>query len=88
MIRNARTISGQLHDELVMMDIEQGQYFALNPVATRIWQLLHTPLDLEALCGKLLDEYEVDSERCHREVEAHLDEMRKLGLVLLAEDES
>ena len=45
-IRNSRTISGRLHDELVMMDMEKGKYFSLNPVATRIWDLLEKPLDI------------------------------------------
>ena len=43
-VRNSKTISGRLHDEMVMMDIEQGKYFSLNPVATRIWDLLESPL--------------------------------------------
>ena len=86
-LRNAKTISGQLHDELVMMDIDQGRYFALNPVATRIWQLLQYPLSLEHLCRKLLDEYEVDENRCFGEVETHLQEMHQLGLIHAMDDE-
>lgn len=86
-LRNAKTISGQLHDELVMMDIDQGRYFALNPVATRIWQLLQSPLGLDDLCRKLLDEYEVDERRCFGEVEAHLQEMLQLGLIQTMDDE-
>jgi len=38
--RNNDTIQGRLNDELVMMDIEKGKYFSLNPVATHIWDLL------------------------------------------------
>ena len=80
--RNKETISGALHDQLVMMDIQQGKYFALNPVATRIWELLETPLGLEALCQALLEEFDVTPEQCHQEVLEHLAEMQKLGLVL------
>jgi len=79
--RNPETISGALHDQLVMMDIQQGKYFALNPVATRIWELLETPLNLEALCEKLLDEFDVTPEQCRLDVQEHLAEMQKLGLV-------
>jgi hypothetical protein len=80
-IRNNETISGRLNDELVMMDIPKGKYFSLNPVATHIWDLLEHPLSLEELCGKLIEEYEVDSVQCTKEVEVHLKEMNKLGLV-------
>jgi len=85
-IRNSRTISGRLHDELVMMDIDQGKYFSLNPVATRIWDLLEESLDVDGLCKKLVEEYDVDIEQCINDVLEHLKEMLKLGLVLRVEE--
>ena len=84
--RNNKTISGRLHDELIMMDLDQGKYFSLNPVATRIWDLLEQPEAIEELCNLLLDEYMVDVAECYRDVEQHLNEMVKLGLVLRAEE--
>ena len=80
-LRNSKTISGRLHDEIVMMDPEQGKYFSLNPVATRIWDLLEKPVTLEFLCGQLQEEYEVSSDQCLAEVSAHLDKMVQLKLV-------
>jgi len=85
-IRNNKTISGRLHDELVMMDIEQGKYFSLNPVATSIWDMLEKPIAMEVLCEKLMEEYEVGIEQCKAEVEEHLNEMVKLELVLRRSD--
>mgnify|MGYP001462682639 CR=1 FL=1 len=81
-IRNSKTISGRLHDELVMMDIGQGKYFSLNPVATRVWDLLENPLSLDELRGRLMEEYEVDIEQCRAEVTEVISEMVKLGVVL------
>jgi len=71
-----------LHDEMVMMDLDQGKYFSLNPVATRIWDLLEVSLTVEELCGRLQEEYEVDAARCLEEVSEHIQEMVRLGLVL------
>ena len=81
-IRNDKTISGRLHDELVMMDISQGKYFSLNPVATRIWDLLEDSKGLAELCRVLANEYEIDFEQCSREVEEHLNEMVKMKLIV------
>ncbi|HOR10304.1 MAG TPA: PqqD family protein [Bacteroidales bacterium] len=81
-VRNSKTISGRLHDEMVMMDIEQGKYFSLNPVATRIWDLLESPLALDELCLALMEEYEVDTYQCRSDVEEHLDQMISLGLII------
>lgn len=80
-IRNSRTISGRLHDELVMMDPEQGKYFSLNPVATRIWDLLEYPSELTDLCQSLMEEYEVEPETCRSEVAEWLDRMIGMGLI-------
>jgi len=80
-IRNSKTISGRLHDELVMMDLDQGKYFSLNPVATRIWDLLDNPTTLHELCEILLKEYQVGFEQCQVEVSEHLNEMITMGLV-------
>ena len=78
--RNAKTISGRLHDELIMMDIEQGKYFSLNPVATRIWDLLAEPATIEEICSVLTEEYDVSDEQCGTEVSEYLDQMIRLGL--------
>jgi hypothetical protein len=80
-IRNHETISGQIDDELVMMDIEKGSYFSLNTVATRIWELLEGPLTIEGLCDLLLKEYDVDLSECRADVKEHLTKMQELGLV-------
>lgn len=84
-IRNNNTISGRLDEELVMMDIQKGKYFSLNPVATRVWDLLENPLSIDELCSLLLEEYEVSESECREEVTELLKEMVKLGLVLEAE---
>lgn len=65
-----------------MMDLEQGKYFSLNPVATRIWDLLEKEMDSSEICSLLMDEYDVSSEQCVIEVEELLEEMGKMGLVL------
>lgn len=80
-IRNSRTISGRLHDELVMMDPEQGRYFSLNPVATRIWDLLEVPQSPDELSVALIEEYEVSYEQCRMEVAEYLENMVSLGLI-------
>ena len=80
-IRNNDTITGKLHDEQVMLDIEKGKYFSLNPVATHIWNILEKPYTVNGLCEVLLREFEVEENQCKKEVAEHLKEMLRLGLV-------
>ncbi len=80
-IRNEGTLSSKLHDEQVMIDIEKGKYFSLNPVATRIWDILEHALSIDILCEKLLEEYDVEPEKCRSETIDYVKEMIKLGLI-------
>jgi hypothetical protein len=80
-IRNNETISGRLHDEVVMMDINKGKYFAMNPVATHIWDLLEEPASIEELCAKLVQEYDIDEATCTKEVSHFIKEMTSLSLI-------
>jgi len=86
-IRNNKAISGRLDDELVMMDIDKGKYFALNPVATRVWELLEKPMELMEICRVLSDEYEVSVEQCQLETNEYLEELIRLGLLLVDIDD-
>ncbi len=52
----------------VMMDLEKGQYFALNSVASRIWEELEKPVKINDIIETLLNEYEVDRETCEQNV--------------------
>ena len=80
-LRNNETISGKLHDEQVMMDIGKGKYFSLNPVATRMWEILEQPKELTELCLKLTEEYDIEMEQCKKDTNEHLKQMIKMGLI-------
>ncbi|MZP67306.1 MAG: PqqD family peptide modification chaperone [Bacteroidales bacterium] len=79
--RNNRAITGRLDDELVMMDIEKGRYFSLNPVATRIWELLENPMGFDELCSMLQNEYDVAEARCREETEKCIADLLGYGLI-------
>ncbi len=79
--RNNDTISGRLHDEIVMMDVEKGKYFAFNRVATSIWEILENPADLNTICAELQNEYNVDAIKCKLDAEKCLEDMLQRNLI-------
>jgi len=79
--RKPEVISGKLEDQIVMMDIEKGKYFSMNPVATRVWELLEESSSAGELCDQLLNEFEVSREQCFDEVQELLDKLIGLDLV-------
>ena len=80
--RNNITISSKLNDEQIILDIEKGKYFSLNPVATHIWELLEEPMELDDLCSKLISDYEVDAEQCKADTNNYIKDLIRLGLIL------
>lgn len=71
-----------IEGEVLMMSMEQGQYFSLNQVGSRIWELLETPTEQTTLVGQLTAEYEVSEDVCHEQVGSFLARLRDRGLLV------
>lgn len=76
-------LAAKVGDELVMMSAEKGDYIGLSPVGARIWELIETPREFDAVCARLLEEYDVTAEVCRAEVETFLNELVKHGAIAL-----
>ncbi len=74
----------QVGGEAVILDLDSGTYFGLDPVGTRIWALLSEGKTVGETCQILLDEYEVESVRLEQDVSSLLDTLVGQGLVELA----
>lgn len=77
-------MEAELGDELVALDPNAGECFGFNSVATSVWRNLEEPKTFEQLHDALIDEYEVDSEQCTRELRELLDDLSAKGLVITA----
>jgi hypothetical protein len=76
-------ISQEVSGETVLLDLESENYFGLDEVGTRIWQLIKENRDLRAIYDTLLQEYEVEEERLQNDLEALLGEISGLGLITI-----
>lgn len=70
-------------DEAVLLDLATEQYFGLNAVGTRLWELLQQDSDVSAAYRTLLAEYDVTSERLEQDLLALLGQLADAGLVAL-----
>jgi hypothetical protein len=71
--RSSNIIDGELDDNQVMMHLEKGKYFGLNPVGKRIWELIEEPKTFSEIEKQLLLEFDVSEEQCRTEVKNFLD---------------
>ncbi len=82
LVRNSDgLLTTEVDGELMAMSVEQGACYGLNGVGTRIWALIAEPRSIDSLCAQLLGEFDVDEDRCRREVLELLEELRAAGLV-------
>ena len=76
-------ISQEVSGETVLLDLQSENYFGLDEVGTRIWQLIKETDDLQAIFETLLAEYDVSEERLRQDLDTLLGEISGLGLIRL-----
>ena len=74
-------VSSNLGEETVILELDGGIYYGLNEVGARIWNLLREPRTVAEIRDAIADEYDVESERCLRDVLELLGELESRGLI-------
>lgn len=81
--RNPELISTDVDGEKVMMSIENGEYFGLDSVGSRIWELIENPIKVESLVDILIDEFDVSKEQCEMDTLEFLYDLREKNLIFV-----
>lgn len=74
-------LSTTVDDEVVVLNHETGTYHGLSGVAPRIWELLQEPTPVAEIAEAIRAEYDVDDDRCVRDVTEFLDEMAEAAMI-------
>ena len=61
-------VATEIDSAVVMMSVEQGKYYGLDSVGSRIWNLLEQPRRVAEVCAIIQDEFAVERETCERDV--------------------
>lgn len=73
-----------LQGEVVVLNLKTGVYFGLDPVGSRIWQLMREHGSLGNVRQALVDEYEVAEAPCTRDLLEFTARLWEAGLVEVA----
>ena len=79
--RNAEIVTADMDGETVMMRVETGKYYSLGKMGSTIWAMLEEPLSVEAMIGRLMEQYAVEREQCEKEVLSFLCDTQEEGLI-------
>lgn len=80
-VQNRDIDVSDLNNEKVMMNIDKGQYFSLNSLGSRIWELIDSPKKIRSVVNVLLQEYEVSEEECVESVTEFLNTLHHVELI-------
>ena len=68
-------------EEVAILSLKGGTYYGLDEVGARIWGLIQEPKTVEEIRDVLIEEYEVEPERCERDLISLLESLADEGLV-------
>ncbi len=74
-------MSTDLGDETVIMGLASEEYFSLQDVGARIWEMIQEPKTVKEIRDAILNDYAVEPERCEPDLLAVLQQMAEEGLL-------
>ncbi len=66
--RDPSMITSELDDELVMLSVENNEYYGLNAIGKIIWNKIENETTVDTIIQSLMQEYHVSLEQCSAEV--------------------
>ena len=79
--RRDGVVSQVADDEAVLLDIESGKYFSLNPVGSRIWELCDGNRSASEIVAVICDEFDVAADVASADTAEILDDLRRERLL-------
>lgn len=80
-VASKRQVSSDLGGEAAILDLEGGVYYGLDEVGARIWEMIQEPRPASEVRDALLEEYDVEPERCERDLLALLERLAEERLI-------
>ncbi|MBX3127657.1 MAG: PqqD family protein [Polyangiaceae bacterium] len=76
-----RHVACSVDGEVVILHLEDGVYYGLNAVGTRVWELVQSPQPVGHIVDRILEEFDVERERCVQDVSELISALASRGLV-------
>ena len=67
-VKTESFVETEVDGEVVLMDIDNGQFFSLELTGRRVWQMLDEHDSVNKLTAVLTTEYDVDADECRAQV--------------------
>ncbi len=81
MRRSDKAMARRVGDEIVILDIDSGQYFGLNEVGAFIWDRIGLGTHREELIAAVVATYDIDTPMAEVDVDDLLRDLADRGLI-------
>jgi hypothetical protein len=83
---SSEQVSCAVGNESVILGMKNSVYYGLNAVGASVWQLLlQKQRSVAELRDAVIEEYDVDKDRCEQDLVGLLEKMRAQGLIQVIE---
>ena len=82
----SKVVACDLESEVALLNLHNQTYYSLDPVGAYIWRRLTNPQSVADLQQVLLQEYEVEPERCQQDLVRLLEQLHEAGLIIVLPD--
>ena len=79
-------VSSDPGGEAAILNLKSGVFYDLDNVGARIWSLMQRPRTVTEIRDVLLEEYDVEPERCERDLLVLLDQLTAENLIKVQDD--
>src|SRR5262245_41522709 len=79
--RDHDVVAAEADQDVVMVSIANGLYYAVSDIARKIWETIDRPKKISDLIDDLTATYSVDRHVCEEETLSFLEDLRTEGLL-------
>jgi hypothetical protein len=79
------TVFRELDGEAVLLQLDEGMYYGLDPVGTRLWQLMLEHGSLQRVFDAAIEEFEVTPANLRRDLSALVSDLVSRKLLVLSD---
>lgn len=82
------TLINVIEGESVLLNLKSENYFGLDPVGTRMWNLLTASDSIQSAYEALLDEYDVGADKLRLDMQGLIEKLIANGLMEVAPEKA
>ena len=81
---DSETVSTDFEDAVVLLHINNGQYYSLDEISAYIWEKLAVPITIDNLVVDICNRYDCTPEQCMADILQFLEQLSSRDLLIVS----